>query len=183
MLIYLDVDGPLGCLKSASQNLFPPGQSPANQWNFLSPLTQEEQDQIKTVWRRKGFARTIPPQEGAVESVRKLRERARQVGVYVQILTAPLTRAPFWREDRIEWVRQHFGFDSHDIIFADDKRPYPGATLLDDRIANCEGWSRAQGRPAWLFDPHQEHPHYPYRVEGWGEETVERLIETALTRR
>lgn len=183
MLIYLDVDGPLGCLQSASRDLFPPGTAPTNQWDFLSPLSREEQARVKSFWRKKGFARSIPPQTGAVEAVRMLRERAHQVGVYVQLLTAPLSKAPYWREDRIEWARHHFGFDPQDVIFADDKRPYPGATLVDDRLDNCEGWMKAQGRPAWLFDPHGEHPHYPHRIGGWGGEAVEKLIETALQTR
>lgn len=176
-VIYIDCDGPLSCLVGASRPYLPSDWVPAPQWDFFSNLPREETDRVKSIWRQPGFARRVPVVEGAVESIRYLREQARSRLIQIQILTTPLPRAPYWKEDRLWWLHPHFGFDPCEVVFAQDKRPHPGATLLDDHPENCEGWARAQGKRAWLFDSQNILPTHPHRVCGWGPDTVRILLE------
>lgn len=182
-MIWIDTDGPKADIAAPTAEILGiPGWQPPWGWNFLRNLDPESKDRVKAAWRRPGFARTIPPVTGAVRAVRRLREEVdrRRLPVRIGVLTTPMLGALTWREDRLWWLGEHFGFAEGEVVFAYDKRPYGGRTLLDDKVDNVQGWEQAHGRPAYLWAPSADTHGHPRVVRDW-DEGYEVLLAEALS--
>lgn len=105
----------------------------------------------------------VKPIEGALETIKKIREEHRLV-----IVTSGLSKG------KVKWM-QRYGlieddFYDPDLIFAHDKNLIQGDVLVDDRIENC------MSRVSILFDqPWNRHAVLMGRAVGW-EDVMKRLM-------
>jgi 5'-nucleotidase len=78
-----------------------------------------------------GVCYGIPVREGAQAFVNSLRKFADVV-----IVTSLYTGAPFWINERIEWLEDHFEIDAKDVVFTGRKELVAGDLLIDDALHN-----------------------------------------------
>lgn len=91
------------------------------------------------------FVDKLEPYEGALCFVDALRE----IGD-VTIATSPYGRAYHWIPQRLEWLREHFGFDAKDVCVWGQKDRIAGDILIDDSLENAKAFA-ATGRPVSLL--------------------------------
>lgn len=82
---------------------------------------------IAETLNQKGFIRSVPPMPGAILAVRELQFREHEVIV----CTSPLLGNPYWEEETLAWIKEHFG--DLEIRIGKDKTIVPGAVLIDDK--------------------------------------------------
>lgn len=87
-----------------------------------------------------GFFRNLPPIDGAIEAVNRLRERFQ-----VYVLTAPSVRNPHSYSEKRLWIEDHFDYQMAErLIISPDKGLVHGDFLIDD-MAKGRGQDRFQG--------------------------------------
>jgi 5'(3')-deoxyribonucleotidase len=109
------------------------------------------EDKRATWWQRvtaRGFCAALRPYLGAVEAVNQLRE----IGDVV-VVTSPM-HSPHWAHERYVSLRDHFGFDRHNVISTAGKHWVAGDFLCDDSASHLAKWSHRWGTPnrAFLID-------------------------------
>lgn len=109
-------------------------------------LTAEEQASVEAKVTARGFVANLAPLPGAAEGLRQLRRLGRVVAC-----TSPWPRSRYWHSEREDWLIDHMGFTSRDIIFAHDKQHVRGRALVDDKGDNVVKWAQ-WGEPAHAKD-------------------------------
>ena len=115
----------------------------------------------------RGFFKTAPVMENAVEVMRKL------VGVYDVYIVSAAMEFPKSLEEKHEWLAEHFPFISwKNIIFCGSKVPIQGDILIDDHYKNLDPFPN---RTLLFTQPHNvnDSKHHE-RVANWKE--VEKLL-------
>lgn len=144
---------------------------PAAQWDFLSNLSPADKERALRVWARPGFIRGLPLIPGAQRGIAEVMGEAP-----VRIVTAMEDAG---RDERLEWLWEHFRIDEDQVSFELDKSVVPGKVLMDDRLHHVQVWSRARKRRAYLFGaPHNAGDPWPHRVDSW-EDAPKLLIAAA----
>ncbi len=82
---------------------------------------------IAEVYNRKGFIRSVPPVPGAILAVREMQFRGHEV----MVCTSPLLGNPYWEEETLAWIKEHFG--NLEVRIGPDKTIVPGDILIDDK--------------------------------------------------
>jgi 5'(3')-deoxyribonucleotidase len=98
----------------------------------------------------------------------------------VGCLTSP-TFSGSWMHQRARWLMAR-GFDSSDIIFAQDKSLVRGSVLVDDKPESCEAWQKQNPHGlAILFDqPWNQGEYESVRCVGWVQtvDTIKRWLSS-----
>lgn len=147
MRILLDVDGVLGdfpseCLRFCNQYGRAFGSLPftlemVDQHDILKALKLEHlQERFDQHCIDTDFCRHMPLYEGA----RDFAEKLRSLGEVV-VVTSPYAAVPTWCHARLAWLKQHFGIDKQNVIFAKRKELVRGDVLIDDKLSNCEAFA------------------------------------------
>lgn len=109
-------------------------------------------------WTRvtaRGFCLSLQPYPDAKRAVSQLQMLGDVVAV-----TAPM-HSPHWADERRVWLRDHFGFDAHDIVSTAGKYWVGGDFFADDSAVHLAKWSMRWNTPnrAFLIDR-------PYNLAG-----------------
>jgi 5'-nucleotidase len=143
-------------------------------------------DELKALIReivddRSGLFRKLPAMAGALFYAKQLKEQAAVEGIDVLICTAPHVENGTCHSDKAAWTQYYFGHEwAKNMIMTHDKTLVQGLVLVDDK-------PKVTGRlmPTWqhiIFDAKYNHGLPGPRVEGWNEQTVERILDIALKR-
>lgn len=151
--VVLDVDGVLGDFCSAALEVFYAvtgriySLDMITEWDMEKLLPEELRPAFFHHCGQPGFCSRIKPYYGAVPFVEELRRR----GHTVVIATSPWN-SPYWIEERMNWLRDHFGV-AHDVHNVKDKTGVPGDVFLDDKPSHVVTWAGANpGGKAFLFN-------------------------------
>lgn len=146
-LVLLDCDGVLSdfvtpVLVIANRESSLHWDADFKEWDFLPTLVDPQVPdllaRVKAGIGAPGFCASMQVYPGAVEGVAKLREVAR-----IKIVTSPWP-SPTWHDERVTWLKTHFGIGDRDILFAADKTHIHGSMLVDDNAESVEAWHRYQ---------------------------------------
>lgn len=160
MRSLLDVDGVLGDFPNEVVrfcNLY--GRAPGEREWSLADVTQHDilkafdredlQLRLDQHMRDTDFCRYMPVYEGAQAFVESLKSFSDVV-----IVTASYSDVPGWEFARRAWLKEHFGIQKRDVIFAKRKELVAGNFFLDDKLHNIDEWRIAWGHQgiACVFD-------------------------------
>lgn len=155
-----------------------------SEWNGRSPLNrsfsyimhecvpQNFKEQALEIARKPGFFASLPPYEGAIDAVKHL---ASLTGFNVFICSCPLVENPTCFEDKVAWVRSHFGPEWVErLILTNDKTAVRGDMLIDDKPD-----MKGSQYPTWIqavFDqPYNQNmckERFKYRMHSWTDQRV-----------
>ena len=134
-------------------------------WDMLPMYPKESHETILNSIVQPGWCRNLPPIPGAREAVDSLRALGK-----VYCVTAPWT-SPTWCWERTEWLKEHMGFDKHEVIHAHDKWLIHGLTLIDDKAETLDKWCEATGGIGILvtqpYNKSFECPPNIWRARSW----------------
>jgi hypothetical protein len=144
MIIYLDMDDVVADWHNRAQEVI------KMRWNKDGErIPQEQWDKVKDELR---FYRDLPLMEGARELVQFCRDavsNGKADGVAFLTALPHDYSMPFAAQDKVWWAHERFeGIPVFLGPFSHDKWRHckPGDILIDDRISNCDEWTRAGGR-------------------------------------
>ena len=130
-------------------------------------VPSELREQAMAVSRKAGFFKHLPAYPGAVEAVKHL---ASLPGMHVLICSSPLLANPTCVEDKLYWVKTHFGADWLErVVLTRDKTTVRADVLIDDKpdIVGSQ-------HPTWVqlvFDqPYNQkicEKQFPHRMLNW----------------
>lgn len=134
------------------------------QWKLPEALNlpQWARREMDAEMRRPGVAHKLKLLPGAKDAVLALNEISEVVFV-----TAPYYGSLTWGNDRVEWLRHHFGDMADKTILTRYKTPVQGDVFVDDRPENLEGWVQENTGKAVVWDK-------PYNRD-FAHELVERV--------
>ncbi len=149
MRVLLDVDGVLGdfpnevlafCNRYGRGNAVRPWElSDVKQHDILKALGLEHmQQRLDQHMRDSDFCRHMPVYDGAQAFVEELKSFAEVV-----IVTSSYSDVAGWEYARRAWLKEHFGIEKQDVVFAKRKELVGGDMLLDDKLRNIEAWTGA----------------------------------------
>lgn len=148
--LYLDMDGVVADFDgTAERRLGVKTQKIANS-NYK--ITPEQWDQLKSLGNVFRELSVMPHADQLVEVARQFRD---QLSWDLYFLTAIPSRndVPDAFSEKVMWAQQHFPDISVRFgPFAVDKQRHcrPGDILVDDRMSNCDDWTRSGGRAIWV---------------------------------
>ena len=127
-------------------------------------------EEAKLISRNPGFFASLPPCEGAIDAVKHL---ASLPGFCVFICSSPLLANPTCVEDKVAWIKTHFGHDWVErLILTRDKTTVRGDILIDDK-PDIQG----SQYPTWVqlvFDqPYNQkmcEDRFKYRMQSWADQ-------------
>ena len=111
----------------------------------------------------RGFFRTSPVIEGAVEALKLLGE------CYEIFIVSSATQFPNSLEEKYYWLKEHFPFISwQQLVLCGTKKLIKGDIMIDDHFKNLDVF---EGRSLLFTQPHNfgENDHSHERVDGWSE--------------
>lgn len=170
--LLFDVDGVWADLVGGTAKVLGiPGWVPAPQWHFLSNLPEPEQHRARALWRDPQFMLNLPEVPGARRALDHVRARLLHLAAKnrrpVPRIRA-VTAVEHCLRERALWLEHRFGLPPEQVSFEVEKSHVPGLLLVEDKPENCEGWSRRQGRRAFLFSaPHNEGHPWEHRLRCW----------------
>jgi 5'(3')-deoxyribonucleotidase len=177
MRVLLDVDGVLADFPSAALRYingvgplpFPVTLNDVTEHDILDCLGLSALQERFDRWCAEvELCRNLPVYPGAQDFVLSLRTFAEVV-----IVTSPYSAVPNWCHQRIEWLKEHFGIEKRDVIFAKRKELVMGDILIDDKAANVDAFLQAPTKgSAVVFDqPWNRRCDIPahYRARGYAE--------------
>lgn len=187
-LVLLDLDGVIVDLwaemwrqvsRFADEDGFE-AEIPAELLTWHIKIEHEATDRaVQRAFRFPGLFAAPEPIPGAVEAVRRLR---READVY--FCSSPFIGNPTCASDKLDWVRRHLGsWAPSRTVLTMHKHLVLGDVLVDDRpeLHPTEGVE-----PAWrqlLFtQPYNRGFDMP-RLDGWGGDAVDRVLEFAVAAR
>lgn len=142
--VLIDVDGVLADFENGVRDLIEEingvkikGENLFQDLRNLAGTAWDEK--VEEAIKSEGFAQTLKEYPGSVNCVKEIMENNEVIFV-----TAPYPESRHWFYDRYLWLRERFGIDRDDIIFARDKRWVQGKILIDDRVENVLDWSAQQ---------------------------------------
>lgn len=142
-----------------------------NGWDVFQVCTKEETQLIFDEVAKPGFCTNLKPYPHAIDAVNEIRKQRHVVAV-----TSPMPNRN-WVYERTEWLKEHFGFKSADIVFTSSKYLVTGDELLDDHPDHVQAWSKAHPNgKAMLWHIHNTRNMGldEHRVRTW-EEVLNRL--------
>ena len=113
--------------------------------------------------RTRGFFRTAPVIEGAVEALKHLGER------FEIFIVSSATQFPNSLEEKYYWLEEHFPFISwQQVVLCGTKKLIHGDIMIDDHFKNLDVF---EGRSLLFTQPHNfgKNDHSHERVSGWSE--------------
>lgn len=124
---------------------------------------EEYTQDIIAIYTSKGFIRTLPPIEGAIQALIEMRE----AGHIIRICTSPLSIYQNCVEEKHAWIEEYLGSDwVRNLILAKDKTEIRGDYLIDDKPEIT-----GDLKPTWehiLFDrPNNHHVNEKRRLTHW----------------
>lgn len=99
-------------------------------------------DECEKLIRSPGFCYNLPIHEDLFD----LPKRIMDLDERVLFVTSPYDTAPTWCYERTEWLKDHYGVDRDDIIFARSKQYVDGKFLIDDLYKNIISWESYNNR-------------------------------------
>lgn len=137
---------------------------------------ESHQKRIRELMMTPGFYRELAPIAGAIEAVNRMAEK-----YTVFFCSAPLNGHETCASEKVQWVREHFGFDwESKIVLANDKTLVQGDILIDDKPV-IYGMI---DDPAWVHIVYSHNYNkniYP-RIESWDEidDIVDNIVSNIL---
>lgn len=136
-VVLMDVDGVLcdyvGGVLAAARGIgcsVPRSRHAIAGWEierFLE-LSKQQRAKLYKAICAEGFCRDLKPLDGARKGLKALREHAT-----IYFVTTP-TDSRYWLAERVEWLREYFGADFSEIIFAHEKKLITGDVIVDDKL-------------------------------------------------
>jgi 5'(3')-deoxyribonucleotidase len=188
--VCLDVDGvladfPTAALKWINYTITYAPEVTDRRSRTLADITQHDllkafglesrQEQFDRWCVDADVCRHLPVYEGAQAFVEELRG----IGELV-IVTAMYGAVENWAGARLAWLKQHFGIDKRDVIFAKRKECVSGDVLIDDKTKNLVAWENEwPAGMAVAFDQPWNQDWSGNRVRGYAEalESVRSYLE------
>lgn len=129
---------------------------------------------------RSGLFADLLPMPGAVQGAETLKKRASAEGLNVMICTSPHVLNRTCHSDKSNWLWRVLGLEwSKAAIMTKDKTLVMGSVLVDDK-PQVTGLAK----PTWehiIFDASYNQGVAGPRVFGWGEQTVDFIINRAVS--
>ena len=155
MRILVDQDGVLadieaGFLKSWGEQYpniksFKPGVR--KEFSFVRQFDKAHSSKVNKIVRSKGFFRSLPPIDGAIEAVKEMEK----LNLDPYIVTSAGINLPFAPSDKYEWVSYYFGREFlRRFVLTADKSVVNGDYLIDDKMSLYN-----EGKAPWqhvIFD-------------------------------
>ena len=146
-------------------------------------LTEEENEIVYREVHGPGFADSLDPIEGAVETIKRLYDSGSHSILFV---TSPAEDSITWMQDRDRWLQRVFGEDlGSRVIYTDHKYAVDGDVIVEDTPSYGENWLKDSARRpdarafiyAWPYNKTTPLPRFHH----WNEfiPMLERLRETA----
>lgn len=104
-------------------------------WDLFEVVPREIESECFRRFALKGFCQNLDVISGAQEGMAKLAEVA---DIYV--VTSPM-HTKRWVFERTNWLKEHFGILSSNIVSASCKYIVEGDLLVDDRAENTKEWA------------------------------------------
>ena len=142
MIIYLDMDDVVADWMPAARAIV------NRNWEYGERIPESDWEKVKA---KKRFYRDLPVKPGAEELVEFCKEAVRSgLADDLYFLTALPhgNDVPFAVYDKVHWCDLNFpGIPMFIGPFSHDKWQHckPGDILIDDRVSNCEEWTRQGG--------------------------------------
>lgn len=110
------------------------------------------------------FCRDLSPIAGAVEGTRAL---AKVCDLY--IVTSPWVGCRGWTEARYEWLLEHCGIKSKQVLHGSAKHVCKGDFLVDDKESTIVQWAAEYPTATGIVwaQPWNRHTAHPYRTNDW----------------
>lgn len=150
--ILLDVDGVVANFLGATLNHLdfcgfevPYSEDEWKSWSIADALSGAAKDEAANLWRKDGFAMSIPHYAGVIEGVARLSAIAN-----IYFVTSPLRASRTWHGDREAWLRFRFPNLANNVIHTNHKFMVRGDMLIDDKPEHVEQFLET-GRTARLF--------------------------------
>lgn len=120
-----------------------------------------EQGILREFLNTRGFFRTLPVMEGAVEALKEL-----AIDFDIYIVSAAM-EFPLSLYEKQQWLAEHFPFISwRNIIFCGDKSIIDTDFLIDD---HCKNLDFCKGKPLMFTAFHNANHTHHQRVNNWKE--------------
>lgn len=112
------------------------------------------------------FCRDLPPIPGAVEGVKELMKHTE-----VLFLTSPWGGARGWHTAREEWLQEHLGAKSNQIMHGSAKEWVVADVFVDDKSSMVEKWQAAHPKGLGVLwdQPWGRNSNHPVRTRDWAE--------------
>jgi len=142
MNIYLDMDDVVADWMPAARAIV------NRNWDYGERIPESDWNKVKAKQR---FYRDLPIKPGAHELVEYCKNIVQETNGTLQFLTAlPHDYSvPYAAQDKVWWAHERFpGIPVFFGPFSFDKWKHckPGDILIDDRISNCDEWTKVGGR-------------------------------------
>lgn len=141
-------------------------------WYLFSDLAEHHRSQAQSAFSDYNWVWSIEPLPGAQDAVKELRGMA---DVYV------VTASVDWAPVRIQWLKEHFDFEKHELVFTESKHLVDGDFFLDDHPGNVCKWQkfRPHGWSILWESPVNSHLDVwvPNRVSRW--ESVFEMVKNS----
>ncbi len=138
MIILVDQDGVLADFDkyfiSKWSEVYPditlPNISDRKTFYIDEAVPQELQDMVKVLPRQQGFFENLPPIDGAIDGINKLKS----LGHEIFICTSPLWYYQHCVKEKYMWIEKHLGIEwVQHAILTRDKTVVRGDFLIDDK--------------------------------------------------
>jgi len=142
MIIYLDVDDVVADWMATARAIV------NRNWNYGERIPDAEWNKVKAKTR---FYKDLPLKDNALDLVQYCLEAVsnKQADGLAFLTALPHGNdVPFAVYDKVHWCDNHFpGIPMFIGPYSHDKWQHckPGDILIDDRVSNCEEWTRAGG--------------------------------------
>ena len=171
--ILVDMDGVIVDWDRGFMNEWK-GRSPINRYKsyiMQECVPSEYKAEATLIARQPGFFASLPPCKGAIEAVKHL---AQLPGINVLICSSPLLANPTCMQDKVDWIRNHFGPEwAEKLVLTRDKTTVRGDILIDDKPDICGShhptWTQAVFNHA--YNEHLCPQRFKYRIHSWDNET------------
>lgn len=103
-------------------------------WDIFEGDEELEDEFKETVVSQPGYCYSLEPLPGAIDFVRRARER-----YDVQVITTPYD-VPYWFDERKSSLVDNFGMPRSAITFTHHKEFIEGDALVEDKVENVVRW-------------------------------------------
>ena len=140
--------------------------------DYLQRFSRKEANAVQRILKTPGFFRTLEPNADAVEAVKRLNVRRRDLKVY--LCTTPWYRNSTCVQDKMDWVEDNLGKRwIRKMIITPDKSLIKGDILFDDKPKVSGEFEHVMVRCQ-----HNSHVDAKWVLEDWKD--VEQIIDTVL---
>lgn len=108
-----------------------------NDWSLGNVIKKENKKLLYQVFNKEGFFKTLPPIEGALETLKRLSKRH-------ELYVASAAEHPHVAAEKLHWIKNNMPFISLKKVFlGHDKYILRGDCFIDDRKLNLENYRKS----------------------------------------